>query len=208
MHSYNLYTLHPDLDLVIEWVYFSILEEYGNEELFEKIDNTFNSVFSGIPIITEKEIDEAIQDTSSHFKRWLDMGDWTKEEYKEACREQLDRDYIKNELLESDSEYLIGDAIAACELLCAVMGYPTKAFQQLMKYYAHDKTLMIKFEQQQKDCDKKIFLNLLPKGIKIIKKCKQKDTMKALGVIGEDNIRSWLDSVAELENKFETIEIL
>jgi len=56
MHSYNLYTLHPDLDLVIEWVYFSNLEEYGNEELFEKIDNTFNSVFQEFQLLQRRRL--------------------------------------------------------------------------------------------------------------------------------------------------------
>ena len=85
-----------------EWIYFAVMANHSKNDVVEVIETALDSAFSEEPIITEKDIDEAMDDNLELAKSSYEQGDITKEEYDKWSQESMNRDLVKQELIEAN----------------------------------------------------------------------------------------------------------
>ncbi len=184
-----------DSDVISEWLYFAVLAEHSSDSITQLIELSLASTFLKHPIISEAEIDAAIDMDLTTMQEDIAKNANFVQEYKAS----INRDSIKQELIEAGTGEQFEEGLAACEILSALLGAPSKDFVAVSNSYGTDFTQT--FEHLTQLSNKSDLLSLGSQALSIIKKSQEKQFIKSRGLTDKNDIARWKISMTKLESK-------
>ncbi|NQY26892.1 MAG: hypothetical protein HRT92_06900 [Piscirickettsiaceae bacterium] len=184
-----------DSDIISEWLYFAVLAEHSSDSITQLITLTLASSFLEHPIISEAEIDAAIDMDLTTMKEEISKNVDFEHQYKAS----VNRESIRQELINAGAGEQFEEGLAACEFLTALMGAPSKDFLAVSNSYGDDFITTLQNLTQQ--CNNTDLLALIPKALSVINKSKENPFIKSRGLTDKNDIARWKISMTKLANK-------
>lgn len=189
---------NTDSEIVAEWIYFAVLANHTNDSVMQLIELTLASTFLDQALISEQEIDEAIRLDLDMLKEDFGERGLTKAQFDQQYRQSVDREIIKKELIEASAGEQFEEGLAACEFLAALLGLPSEGFLAVIASYGEE--AVNSFTHISKQYDANRLRMLTPKALDVLAKSKNSESAKAMGISNQQDIESWFESIAQLEN--------
>lgn len=177
-------------EIISEWLYFAILAEHTSDSINQLIELTLASTFLEQPIISEAEINAAIEMD-------LDLQKQTSNPLSDdEFRQSANREAIKQELIEAGAGEQFEEGIAACEFLAALFGNPSDGFLAIINSYGEEFTAT--FQQLNQLCKNGNLRTLSPTALAVIKQAKSDEHIKSMELNNND-ATNWKNTLSNLE---------
>lgn len=182
-------------ETVSEWIYFAVLANHDIASLIEMLELTLAATFLDAPLISEAEIDEAINMDLSLAKEMYGSGNLSKQDYDNAHL-SIDRALIKQQLIEAGAGEQLEEGLAACEFLAALLAEPSIEFKEAMTFYGDG--FYLNFTSLAQKYDAILLKQLIPKALDIVEKLLPIETAEKLGLADEKNLTDWTNTINKL----------
>lgn len=187
-----------DTDETVEWFHSELLSGRDIDGLIEVIESALDSVFTGVPVISESDIDGSIADNLELLREDYEQGEVSEEEWERELSEVTDRDLMRKELIEADAGGHLRDGYAASELIVALLGKRTLALEHALDAYGQEFEAAMNGYRGEVSSGNEL-VSLIPKALAVVDKLREQESIKLLGFVQSRQKRVWIKGLDELE---------
>jgi len=180
-------------EIITEWLYFAILADHTSDSITQLIDLALASTFLEQPIISEAEIDAAIEMDINIQKETLKNQTLSEDKF----RQSANREAIKQELIEVGTGEQFEEGLAACEFLAALLGNTSDGFLAIIASYGDE--FIATFHHIVKLSNNNELQKLLPKALETVKQSKTEQNLELMGLSNEEEIVNWKNYLDQLD---------
>ncbi|MBE9533277.1 MAG: hypothetical protein IMF04_04070 [Proteobacteria bacterium] len=181
-------------EIIAEWLYFAILAEHTSDSINQLIELTLASTFLEQPIISEAEIDAAIEMDLNIQKETLNKQSLSEDKF----RQSANREAIKQELIEAGAGEQFEEGLAACEFLAALLGKTSDGFLEIIASYGEE--FIATFHHIATLSNTEDLQTLIPNALDTVKQSKTDKNLELMGLSDEKERTSWLNYLDQLES--------
>lgn len=190
------HSMHPDMGLANDYVHGVLTSSKNVVELKSQLKRALQIEVPGETNISEDEIDEVISDDLERWASELEEGEISQEQYNEEIQKSSNRRLVRMEMIEAEHGVSISEALGACEVLAALLGYPTKSFAESLSF--GDAAVNKQLNHISSTYDTRKLVELVPLAEDTVRNFMDEKVMKLLGLEDRQDRNGWLESLSEL----------